>query len=516
MRLSELPVLFLDCQTTGMRPSNGHLLEIAWSQASPTRLTSPLESHLLQLPEGETVPAVVSKLTGIQTTDLADARTMHFVFTQLKAAIDALPQPQILVIHYAQFEAPFLHDLWQRFSTDAWPATILCSHRLCKRLMPELPNANIRGAAGYFGQLDETLQRADSHVRATQIIWRGLVQQLQQVHAIETLTDLQNWQSTPAPPKKPSVRYAYRLDRLKRLELPDQPGVYRMLAKNGKVLYVGKATSLKSRVNSYFRGQKNRDRFKLEMLAQVWDLQVTTCTSPLEAALLESDEIKQHNPKYNLVLKTGRRRLMFYNSDLTQASAEPGENFPFGPFRNTNCIEPLRLLERSVREPEFQQVFYQPLDQDQLRAGLILLCSLYNLDLKKVRSPRSLLAFGLWRFRRLGTVDADREDSTDEHQLTPLDVAGKLDRLMRRAAAEHIRTRQLTKLLNASISVQYKNQTHRLHFHRGRQVPEEAKRVSDLTAPTVTPWQGLDIVDFDRMSILLSELAKVEHQFNSL
>jgi hypothetical protein len=60
------------------------------------------------------------------------------------------------------------------------------------------------------------------------------------------------------------------VDRIKRLEFPNRPGVYRMLSQSGQVLYVGKATSLKSRVNSYFRGQKGRDRKKLEMLAQVW------------------------------------------------------------------------------------------------------------------------------------------------------------------------------------------------------------------------------------------------------
>ena len=77
-----------------------------------------------------------------------------------------------------------------------------------------------------------------------------------------------------------------------------------MLSQSGEVLYVGKATSLRSRVNSYFRGQKGPrppqrdDRASLESDA-------TPCATPLEAALLESDEIKRLNPPYNVVLKTG-------------------------------------------------------------------------------------------------------------------------------------------------------------------------------------------------------------------
>ena len=90
------------------------------------------------------------------------------------------------------------------------------------------------------------------------------------------------------------------------LQYADRPGIYRMLRTSGDVLYVGKAASLHKRVNSYFRGQKNRDRFKLEMLAQVWDLRVSECNSALEAALLENDEIKRYDPPYNVVLKRGR------------------------------------------------------------------------------------------------------------------------------------------------------------------------------------------------------------------
>ncbi|MFX6149426.1 nucleotide excision repair endonuclease, partial [Acinetobacter baumannii] len=76
------------------------------------------------------------------------------------------------------------------------------------------------------------------------------------------------------------------------LQLPDRPGIYRMLAQDGRVLYVGKATSLRSRVNSYFHG-KTQGKRKREMIAQVWDIQVTECGSALEAALLENEEIKR-------------------------------------------------------------------------------------------------------------------------------------------------------------------------------------------------------------------------------
>ena len=62
------------------------------------------------------------------------------------------------------------------------------------------------------------------------------------------------------------------MPRDKRLSLPDEPGIYRLLRSNGEVLYVGKASSLKKRVNSYFQKQRRISERTLEMLTQAQDL----------------------------------------------------------------------------------------------------------------------------------------------------------------------------------------------------------------------------------------------------
>lgn len=56
MKLKELKILLIDCQTTGMRPSNGDLLELAWSLTDATEDSPKIESALVQLPEGEKFP----------------------------------------------------------------------------------------------------------------------------------------------------------------------------------------------------------------------------------------------------------------------------------------------------------------------------------------------------------------------------------------------------------------------------------------------------------------------------
>ncbi|MGV6853296.1 MAG: excinuclease ABC subunit UvrC [bacterium] len=86
-------------------------------------------------------------------------------------------------------------------------------------------------------------------------------------------------------------------------KLGDYPGVYRMLDADGKVLYVGKAGSLKKRVSSYFNSGRNHSGRILQMLNQVRDIQVTVVRTDAEALLLESQLIKAQKPRYNILLR---------------------------------------------------------------------------------------------------------------------------------------------------------------------------------------------------------------------
>src|ERR1035437_6663392 len=244
MNLRRGKFIFIDCQTTGMRPPAGHLLEFAWTYCSADE-EPVVQSHLIQLPEGHELPARVSEITGIK--DLTGAMELKEVFTAFQKTVSDAAAPVFAVIHYAQFEKPYLADLYSRFAQTAEiPFTILCSHQMTKKVFPNLPSQNIRGAAGFFGLAPSGLKRAGHHVTATHRIWRGIVDEVEK-QGILDLETLRTW-LTEAPKKK-VTRYEYRIDKLKRLDLPDSPGIYRMIAKSGEVLYVGKATSLKSRVN---------------------------------------------------------------------------------------------------------------------------------------------------------------------------------------------------------------------------------------------------------------------------
>ncbi len=91
--------------------------------------------------------------------------------------------------------------------------------------------------------------------------------------------------------------------RKKSMSLPLTPGVYLMKNKKGEIIYVGKAKALKNRVSTYFGSQNNHTVKVRRMVENVEDFDYIMCDSEFEALVLECSLIKQHSPKYNILLK---------------------------------------------------------------------------------------------------------------------------------------------------------------------------------------------------------------------
>ena len=90
--------------------------------------------------------------------------------------------------------------------------------------------------------------------------------------------------------------------RKKAMSLPLTPGVYIMKDKTGKIIYIGKAKALKNRVSQYFGSQNNHTLKVHRMVENVDSFDYILTDSEFEALVLECSLIKQHSPKYNILL----------------------------------------------------------------------------------------------------------------------------------------------------------------------------------------------------------------------
>ncbi len=136
--------------------------------------------------------------------------------------------------------------------------------------------------------------------------------------------------------------------------LPSRPGVYVHKDKEGRVLYVGKAVNLRSRVRSYF--QKNVDSFKTRRLReQVADIEIITTDSDLEALLLEMTLIKKHKPHFNVRLKDDKRypyikvhwAMAFPKVTVTRRMIRDGSRY-FGPYTSVWAVHQTLDLLRKI------------------------------------------------------------------------------------------------------------------------------------------------------------------------
>ena len=146
-----------------------------------------------------------------------------------------------------------------------------------------------------------------------------------------------------------------RIDFTDRLRAtPTRPGVYLMRDKAGKVLYVGKAASLRNRVRSYFAPSAKHPPKIVRMVAKVADFEYIVAESESEALILECNLIKEHQPQYNARLKDDKS-YPFIKIDvsedfpqvyITRRIKKDGSRY-FGPFANAGSVRrTLSLLKK--------------------------------------------------------------------------------------------------------------------------------------------------------------------------
>jgi DNA polymerase III subunit epsilon len=443
--LSQLEVLVIDCQATAAAP-RGHLLEIAWARSRTT--VTHARAHLIALSEDQNIPPAVARITGLSQPMMRHGVDPNVAWRELAddaARLTAQPAPT--VIHFARFEQPFLRTL----AGGDPPLDIVCTHDIARRLFPELPRRSLRALAGYLGRGVGALRRSADHVEATAFLWQELVQRLEE-EGVTTWGALREWLATQVDSRKRTPR-VWPMPRETRLSLPKRPGAYRMLRTSGDVLYVGKASSLHDRVNSHFRKQHGVGERTLELLSQARAISFDVTATALEAALLETDEIKRHRPPYNLALTIHDRATWFASPDLSERSPRPSERCPLGPLVSVVTLDQFGALARADRAA----LGRWGTDAATFHAGYERLCAAHReLACLDISPHARLLRLGtrLWREGRRDHDVDDEQDATDTDRVsawTPELVHVFLEWLALRAALARRRAIWLTRLVDASL-----------------------------------------------------------------
>lgn len=135
--------------------------------------------------------------------------------------------------------------------------------------------------------------------------------------------------------------------------IPESPGVYQHLDADGKVIYVGKARNLRSRVSSYFSHYDDKSA-KIKMLVRsVYDIRVTVVATEVDALLLENSLIKRYQPRYNSMLKDDKSYpyLCITDEEYPRLLYTRRHNIKgqyYGPYPNGRILRELQDIIRQL------------------------------------------------------------------------------------------------------------------------------------------------------------------------
>jgi len=137
-------------------------------------------------------------------------------------------------------------------------------------------------------------------------------------------------------------------------QLPDVPGVYMMVGEDGRILYIGKAVSLRNRVRSYFQDSAAHPPRTRSMVERVVDVRTIVVSNEIESLILEANLIKRHQPPFNVRLRDDKRfpylkvtNEPFPRVIFTRTLKDDGARY-FGPYTNAHGLRELIDLIRIV------------------------------------------------------------------------------------------------------------------------------------------------------------------------
>jgi DNA polymerase III subunit epsilon len=359
--ISSQPFVVLDVETTGLKPLQHRVIEFGAVRYEDGKETGTLS--LLIQPERR-VPKYVQQLTGIDNDLLEDAPLFADVVEQILEFIEDVP----LIGYNVGFDVSFLNAEFERCDRP-----VLINHAI--DLLPVagalMPGTRSRGLGSLARELDihpAGAHRALDDAQTTAQVFQRLASRIRAtgISSLEQLDGFRSARRREPDTSGPYARGRSILNGEYASRAPTTPGVYLMRAEDDRVLYVGKAKNLRSRIRSYYSQPLGYTRKMDGLLQSIDHIETVETGSELAALLLEAQLISRYRPQFNRQMRTSDNypyiRVDTANPwprvNLVKEISDDGATY-YGPYRSSraaratvdalNDIFPLRSCSRSFK-----------------------------------------------------------------------------------------------------------------------------------------------------------------------
>lgn len=333
----ETKFVVVDVETTGSKPELNNIIEISCILVKNGEI---LDEFSTLVNPHQNIPKFITLMTGITNEMIYNAPDFRVILPQLKRFFTP---DCVFVAHNVGFDYSFVARSFEKNGFEFPEIPKLCTLRLARRLIGGINKKNVGALSEFLGIRLKNRHRAFGDARATAQILIELLEIAENEHNITETEELLQFQYKPYS----SYNVAQKIigkPFIESHDLPDSPGIYYFIDDNERILYIGKAKSLKKRIQSYFTTTTSRKVIRL--LRATTKIRWKTTPTELRALIEESRQIKFYKPEFNVVSKRLRSFPFIQVSNqksypVFNITYEPNpiEGLCFGPFKNRETAE---------------------------------------------------------------------------------------------------------------------------------------------------------------------------------
>ena len=269
----------VDIETTGSYATANGITEAAIHVFDGEKVIEKFETLINPL---QPIPRYIQSFTGISDEMVADAPQ----FKDVAETIHHILNRNIFIAHNVNFDFSFLKSKLLRAGLDL-TSKKLCTVRLSRKIFPGFPSYSLGNLCHSLKIKINNRHRAGGDAEATVEVFKKLLKNDTEDFIAKSLH--RNSKEQILPPNVPKKYFD---------QLPATPGIYYFHNSKGKIIYIGKAVNIRSRVNSHFSNNSD-GRQKQNFVSHIHPISFQSCATELMAQVLESAEIKRLWPQFN-------------------------------------------------------------------------------------------------------------------------------------------------------------------------------------------------------------------------